>query len=63
MITIADSEKHLYIFRVIIYVIISRLLSFMLSFDVIIFHGQQMLSFLCYHLPLYILCVIIYVII
>jgi hypothetical protein len=38
-------------------------LSFMLSFDVIIFHGQQMLSFLCYHFPLYIFCVIIYVII
>ena len=35
----------------------------MLSFDVIIFHGQQMLSFLCYHFPLYIFCVIIYVII
>ena len=38
-------------------------LSFMLSFDVIIFHGQQMISFLCYHFPLYIFCVIIYVII
>ncbi len=38
-------------------------LSFMLSFDVIIFHGQQMLSFLRYHFPLYIFCVIIYVII
>jgi hypothetical protein len=33
------------IFCVIIYVIIFRVLSFMLSFDVIIFHGQQMLSF------------------
>ncbi len=33
----------------------------MLSFDVIIFHGQQMLSFLCYNFPLYIFCVIIYV--
>ncbi len=32
----------------------------MLSFDVIIFHGQQMLSFLCYHFPLYICCVIIW---
>ncbi len=30
----------------------------MLSFDVIIFHGQQMLSFLCYYFPLYIFCVI-----
>ncbi len=38
-------------------------LSFMLSFDVIIFHGQQMLSFICYHFPFYIFCVIIYVII
>ncbi len=35
----------------------------MLSFDVTIFHDQQMLSFLCYHFPLYIFCVIIYVII
>ena len=35
----------------------------MVSFDVVIFHGQQMLSFLCYHFPLYIFCVIIYVII
>ncbi len=34
-----------------------------ISFDVIIFHGQQMLSFLCYHFPFYIFCVIIYVII
>jgi hypothetical protein len=34
-----------------------RVLSFMLSFDVIIFHGQQMLSFLCYF-PLNIFCVI-----
>jgi hypothetical protein len=40
----------LYIFFVIIYIIIFRVLSFLLSFDVIIFHGQQMLSFLCYHL-------------
>ncbi len=30
----------------------------MLSFHVIIFLGQQMLSFLCYHFPLYIFCVI-----
>jgi hypothetical protein len=29
----------------------------MLSFDVIIFHGQQMLSFLCYF-PLNIFCVV-----
>ncbi len=50
----------LHIFCVIIYVIIFRVLSFMLSFDVIIFHGKQMLSFLCYHFPLYIFCVIIY---
>ncbi len=35
----------------------------MLSFDVIIFHGQQTISFLCYHFPLYIFCVIIYIII
>ncbi len=35
----------------------------MLSFDVIIFHGQQMLSFLCYHFPLYMFCVNMYVII
>jgi len=35
----------------------------MLSFNVIIFHGQQMLSFICYHFPLHIFCVIIYVII
>ncbi len=27
----------------------------MLSFDVIIFHGQQMISFLCYHFSLYII--------
>ncbi len=47
----------------IIYVIIFRVLSFMLSFDVFIVHGQQMLLFLCYHIPLYIVCVIIYVII
>ena len=52
-----------YNFYVIIYGIIFRLLSFMLSFDVVIFHGQQMLSFLCYHFPLYIFCVIIYYII
>ena len=45
------------------YVIIFRVLSFLLSFDVIIFHSQQMLSFLCYHFPLYIFCVIICVII
>jgi hypothetical protein len=32
-------------------------------FNVIIFPGQQMLSFLCHHFPIYILCVIIYVII
>ena len=32
-------------------------------FNVIIFHGQQLLSFLCYHFPMYIFCVIIYVII
>ncbi len=49
----------MYIFCVIIYVIIFRLL----SFDVIIFHGQQMISFLCYQFLLYIFCVIIYVII
>ncbi len=30
--------------------------------NVIIFHGQQLLSFLCYHFPLYIFCVVIYVI-
>jgi hypothetical protein len=36
---------------------------FMLSFYVIIFDCQQMLSFLCYHFPWYIFCVIIYVII
>jgi hypothetical protein len=53
----------LYIFCVIIYVLIFRVLSFILSFDVIIFHCQQMLSFLFYHFPLYIFCVIIYVII
>ncbi len=35
----------------------------MLSFDVIIFAGQQMLSFLCYNFSLYLLGVIIYVII
>jgi hypothetical protein len=50
----------MYIFCVIIYVIIFRVLSFMISFDVIIFHGQQMLSFLCYHFLLYIFFVIIY---
>jgi hypothetical protein len=48
----------MYIFCVFIYVIIFRAL----SFEVIIFHGQQMLSFLFYF-PLYIFCVIIYVII
>jgi hypothetical protein len=32
-------------------------------FNVIIFQGQQLLSFLCYHFPMYIFCVIIYVII
>ncbi len=53
----------MHIFCIIFYVIIFRASSFMLSFDVIIFHGQQMLSFLCYHFPLYIFCVIIYVII
>jgi hypothetical protein len=47
----------LYIFCVNIYIIFFRVLSFMLSFD-IIFHGQQMLSFLCYHFPLYIFSVI-----
>ena len=40
-----------------------RVLSFLLSFDVIIFHDQQMLSFLRYHFSWYIFCVIIYVII
>jgi hypothetical protein len=55
MITIADCEKD----NICTYFV----LSFMLSFDVIIFHGQQMLSLLCYHFPLYIFCVIIYVII
>jgi hypothetical protein len=48
-----------YIFCVIIYVILFRVLSFMLSFDVIIFHSQQMFSFLCYHFPWYIFCIII----
>ncbi len=43
MIPIAD------IFCVIMNVIIFRVLSFMLSFDVIIFDGQQILSFLCYN--------------
>ncbi len=33
------------------------------QFNVIIFHGKQLLSFLCYHFPMYIFCVIIYVII
>ncbi len=28
-----------------------------------IFHGQQMVSFLCYNFPFYIFCVIIYVIV
>ncbi len=32
-------------------------------FHVIIFHIQLLLSFLCYHFPMYIFCVIIYVII
>ncbi len=41
----------LYIFCDIIYVFIFRVLSFMFSFDVIIFHGKQILSFLCYHFP------------
>jgi len=50
----------MYIFYVIIYVIIFRVLPFMLSFDVIIFHSQQILSFICYHFSLYIFCVIIY---
>ncbi len=36
---------------------------FMLSFDVIISHNLQMLSFLCYHFSLYRMGVIIYVII
>ncbi len=53
----------MYIFCGIIYVIIFRALSFTISFDVIIFHVQQMLSFLCYHFPFYIFCVIIYVIV
>ncbi len=44
-------------------VIIFWVLSFMLSFDVIIFHGQRLLSFLCYYFSLYLLGVIIYVII
>ncbi len=47
-----------YHFCVIIFPCTYFVLSFMLSFDVIIFHGQQMLSFLCYHFPLYIFCVI-----
>jgi hypothetical protein len=47
-----------YHFYVIIYPCTYFVLSFMLSFDVIIFHGQQMLSFICYHFPLYIFCVI-----
>ncbi len=50
----------MYIFCAIIYVIIFSALSFTILFDVIIFHGQQMLSFLCYHFPFYIFCVIIY---
>jgi hypothetical protein len=53
----------LYIFSVIIYVIIYRVLSYMLSFDVIISHSLQMLSFFCYHFSLYRMGVIIYVII
>jgi hypothetical protein len=52
-----------YRFYVIIFPCTYFVISFMLSFDVIIFHGLQMLSFLCYHFPLYIFCVIIYVII
>jgi hypothetical protein len=52
-----------YMFCVINYVIFFRVLSFMLSFAVIIFQGQQMLSFLCYPFSLYIFCVIISVII
>jgi hypothetical protein len=34
-----------------------------ISFYVNIFHGHQIISFLCYHFPLYIFCVNIYVII
>jgi hypothetical protein len=56
------SLVHIFCYQL-LYVTIFRVLSFMLSFDIIIFHGQQMLSFLCYHFPLYIFCVIIYVII
>ncbi len=40
-----NTVRKCYHFCVIIYGIIFRVLSFMLSFDVIIFHGQQMLSF------------------
>jgi hypothetical protein len=35
----------------------------LLSFDVIISHSSQMLSFLCYHFSLYMMGVIIYIII
>ncbi len=52
-----------YHFYVIIFPCTNFVLLFMLSFDVIIFHDQQMLSFLCYNFALYIFCVIIYVII
>jgi hypothetical protein len=55
MITIADREND----NICAYFV----LSFMLSFDVIIFHGQQVIPFLGYHFPLYIFWVIIYVII
>jgi hypothetical protein len=55
-------SKYYHIY-VIIFPFTYFVLSFILSFDVIIFHGQQMLSFLCYHFPLNIFCVIIYVII
>ncbi len=47
------------IYGVIIYVIIYL----MLSFDIIISHSLQMLSFLCYNFSLYSMGVIIYVII
>jgi hypothetical protein len=63
MITLNGVIISLVHFFVIIYIIIFRVLAFMLSIDVIIFHGQHMLSFLCYHFPLYIFRVIIYVII
>jgi hypothetical protein len=61
MILFAALRYHfpLYKFCVIIYVIIFRVLSVMLSFNVIIFHSWQMLSFMlsfdvivyCYHFP------------